>query len=32
MILGDKYRNRRKKFGLRLNLTAGIYNRDNVGR
>lgn len=29
-ILGDKYRNRRKRFGLRLNLIAGIYNRDNV--
>jgi len=31
-ILSDKYRNRRKRFGLRLNLIAGIYNRDNVGR
>ena len=31
-ILGDKYRNRRKRFGLRLNLIAGIYNRDNVGK
>lgn len=30
-ILSDKYRNRRKRFGLRLNLIAGIYNRDNVG-
>ena len=29
-ILSDKYRNRRKRFGLRLNLIAGIYNRDNV--
>lgn len=25
-ILGDKYRNRRKRFGLRLNLIAGIQN------
>ena len=25
-ILGDKYRNRRKRFGLRFNLIAGIYN------
>ncbi|MCE2982458.1 MAG: IS5/IS1182 family transposase, partial [Parachlamydia sp.] len=31
-ILGYKYRNRRKRFGLRLNLIAGIYNRDNVGK
>ena len=27
-ILGDKYRNRRKRFGLRFNLIAGIYNRE----
>ena len=25
-ILGDKYRNRRKRFALRLNLIAAIYN------
>ncbi len=25
-IIGDKYRNRRKRFGLRFNLIAGIYN------
>jgi len=25
-ILADKYRNRRKRFGLRFNLLAGIYN------
>jgi hypothetical protein len=25
-ILADKYRNRRKRFSLRFNLIAGIYN------
>ena len=25
-ILSDKYRNRRRRFGLRFNLIAGIYN------
>lgn len=25
-ILGEKYRNRRKRFNLRFNLIAGIYN------
>lgn len=25
-IIADKYRNRRKRFGLRCNLIAGIYN------
>jgi len=25
-ILSDKYRNRRKRFGLRFNLIAGIQN------
>lgn len=25
-ILAEKYRNRRKRFNLRLNLIAGIYN------
>jgi len=27
-ILSDKYRNRRKRFGLRFNLISGIYNYD----
>ena len=27
-ILSDRYRNRRKRFGLRFNLIAGIYNAD----
>ena len=25
-IISDRYRNRRKRFGLRFNLLAGIYN------
>lgn len=25
-IVADKYRNRRKRFGLRFNLIDGIYN------
>ena len=25
-VLSSRYRNRRKRFGLRLNLIAGIYN------
>ena len=25
-IIADRYRNRRKRFGLRINLIAGIYN------
>lgn len=25
-ILSDRYRNRRRRFGLRFNLIAGIYN------
>ena len=25
-ILAEKYRNRRKRFGLRFNLITGIYN------
>ena len=25
-VTADKYRNRRKRFGLRFNLIAGIYN------
>jgi hypothetical protein len=28
-ILSDRYRNRRKRFGLRFNLIAGIYNRES---
>jgi hypothetical protein len=27
-ILSDKYRNRRKRFGLRFNLISGIYNHE----
>jgi len=27
-IIADKYRNRRKRFGLRFNLIAGIYNSE----
>jgi hypothetical protein len=27
-ILGDRYRNRRKRFGLRFNLIAAIYNNE----
>jgi len=27
-IIADKYRNRRKRFGLRFNLIAGIYNHE----
>lgn len=27
-IISDKYRNRRKRFGLRFNLIAGIYNSE----
>jgi len=25
-IIADKYRNRRKRFALRFNLIAGVYN------
>jgi hypothetical protein len=25
-IIADKYRNRRKRFGLRFNLITGLYN------
>lgn len=25
-IIADRYRNRRKRFGLRFNLIAGIHN------
>jgi IS5 family transposase len=27
-ILAEKYRNRRRRFGLRLNLIASLYNLD----
>lgn len=27
-ILTERYRNRRKRFGLRFNLIAAIYNRE----
>ena len=27
-IVADKYRNRRKRFGLRFNLIVGIYNME----
>lgn len=27
-IIADRYRNRRKRFGLRFNLIAGIYNHE----
>jgi hypothetical protein len=27
-IISDRYRNRRKRFGLRFNLIAGLYNHD----
>jgi hypothetical protein len=27
-IVSDKYRNRRKRFGLRFNLIAGICNKE----
>jgi hypothetical protein len=27
-IVSDRYRNRRKRFGLRFNLIAVIYNRE----
>jgi len=29
-IIADKYRNRRKRFGLRFNLIAGIYNYELI--
>jgi hypothetical protein len=31
-ILSDRYRNRRKRFGLRFNLIAGICNRELLFR
>lgn len=30
-IIADKYRNRRKRFGLRFNLIAGLYNWELKG-
>jgi DDE superfamily endonuclease len=27
-IISEKYRNRRRRFGLRFNLIAGIYNME----
>lgn len=27
-IVGEKYRNRRRRFGWRLNLLASLYNLD----
>lgn len=30
-ILSDRYRNRRKRFGLRFNLIAGMYNYELEG-
>lgn len=27
-IISDRYRNRRKRFGLRFNLIAGLYNHE----
>lgn len=29
-ILGERYRNRRKRLGLRINLIAGLVNRINL--
>lgn len=29
-ILSERYRNRRKRFGLRFNLIAGLYNSELV--
>jgi len=29
-IISDRYRNRRKRFGLRFNLIAGIYNLELI--
>jgi hypothetical protein len=30
-IVSDRYRNRRKRFGLRFSLIAGIYNFELAG-
>jgi transposase len=29
-ILSERYRNKRKRFGLRFNLIAGIYNSEII--
>ncbi|MEH2051373.1 MAG: IS5/IS1182 family transposase, partial [Nostoc sp.] len=29
-ILGDRYRNRRRRYGLRCNLLAAIYNYELI--
>ena len=29
-ILSERYRNRRRQFGLELNLIAGLYNRSSL--
>jgi DDE superfamily endonuclease len=29
-IIADRYRNRRKRFGLRFNLIAAIYNQELI--
>lgn len=29
-IVSDRYRNRRKRFGLRFNLISGIYNLEVI--
>ena len=29
-VLSDRYRNRQSRYGLRVNLVAGIYNLDCV--
>lgn len=29
-VLSERYRNRRKRYGLRVNLIAAIYNLDNT--
>lgn len=31
-IVGDRYRNRRKRFGLRFNLICGVYNYEQKQR
>jgi len=31
-IISDRYRNRRRRFGLRFTLIAGIYNRQLTNR
>ena len=31
-ILAERYRNRRRRFGLRVNLLAGLHNHDLLMR